>query len=189
LIFLTADCRPLTAYPISLPKMHHVSPLNWTDKPAAYEVLAAELASLLGGERDRVANAANAAALLYHSLPDVNWTGFYFLQAGELVLGPFQGKPACERIPVGRGVCGTAAARAASILVPNVGDFPGHIACDSQSRSELVVPLFDESELVGVLDIDSPMLARFDEHDRAGCERLARILVDSWKRSAVSGQR
>src|SRR5262245_59737070 len=103
------------------------------------------------------------AALIYYRLPDLNWAGFYFRQGDELVLGPFQGKPACVRIPIGRGVCGTAAVRAATVLVPDVHDFPGHIACDVASRSELVVPLIDNGEILGVLDLDSPLLARFDE--------------------------
>src|SRR6266566_2543345 len=112
-------------------------------KPQLYRDLAEELAALLAGETDRIANAANMAALIFHGLPDLNWAGFYFRRGAELVLGPFQGKPACVRIPIGRGVCGTAAARAATVLVPDVHDFPGHIACDPDSRSELVVPLVE----------------------------------------------
>ena len=147
-------------------------------KPELYRDLARELAALLAGEPDRIANAANMSGLIYHGLPDLNWAGFYFRQGAELVLGPFQGKPACVRIPIGRGVCGTAAARAATVLVPDVHDFPGHIACDAASRSELVVPLIEGGEVVGVLDLDSPLPGRFDEVDREGCERLVALFVD-----------
>src|SRR5262245_47882527 len=147
------------------------------NKPDLYRELAGQLAALLAGEPDRIANAANMAALIYHGLPDLNWTGFYFRRAAELVLGPFQGKPACVRIPVGRGVCGTAAARAATVLVPDVHDFPGHIACDPASQSELVVPLIEDGRITGVLDLDSPCLARFDAKDQAGCEELVRICI------------
>lgn len=139
--------------------------------------LAEELEALLAGEPDRTANAANAAAAIYHSLPALNWAGFYFLRGEELVLGPFQGKPACVRIPMGRGVCGTAARERRSVLVPDVEAFPGHIACDSASRSELVIPLLNGEQLLGVLDMDSPDLNRFDTEDRAGCEALAAIVV------------
>jgi len=140
---------------------------------AFYRALAAELGALLAGEQDVVANAANCASLLYHSLSDVNWVGFYFLRDGELVVGPFQGKPACIRIALGKGVCGTAAATRETQLVPDVHAFPGHIACDSASRSEIVVPLIRRGELLGVLDIDSPRKDRFSETDRAGIEALA----------------
>jgi len=143
-----------------------------------YRDLAAQLAALLANEANRVANAANAAALIYHGLPDVNWAGFYFREGAELVLGPFQGKPACVRIPVGKGVCGAAAARAAAVLVPDVHQFPGHIACDPISRSELVVPLVEAGTVSGVLDLDSPLPARFDEDDRIGCQRLVALFVD-----------
>ena len=148
-----------------------------TDKAGLYHELARELAALLAEEPDATANAANAAAAIYHALPDLNWAGFYFLRGGELVLGPFQGRPACVRIAMGKGVCGTAAQRRESILVPDVGEFPGHIACDSASRSELVVPLLDGDRVLGVLDLDSPSLARFDATDQAGCETLAAIVV------------
>jgi L-methionine (R)-S-oxide reductase len=151
--------------------------LKPSDKPAVYRDLAAQLAALIAGEPDLVANAANMAALVYHGLPELNWAGFYFARAGELVLGPFQGKPACVRIPWGQGVCGTAAASATAIVVPDVDAFPGHIACDAASRSELVVPLVSAGRVVGVFDLDSPLRARFDDEDRAGCERLAAILV------------
>jgi L-methionine (R)-S-oxide reductase len=149
-----------------------------TGKPELYRDLARQLAALLAGEIDLAANAANMAALIFHGLPDLNWAGFYFRRGGELVLGPFQGKPACVRIPVGKGVCGIAAARGASLLVPNVYEFPGHIACDPVSRSELVVPLIEDGEVSGVLDLDSPLPARFDEADREGCEQLVALFVD-----------
>jgi GAF domain-containing protein len=148
-------------------------------KPEAYREIATQLAALLAGERDAVANAANAAALVWHLLPGLNWAGFYLMKGGELVLGPFQGKPACVRIALGRGVCGTAAARAESVVVPDVHAFPGHIACDADSRSELVVPLLKDGAVIGVLDLDSPLPGRFDEEDRLGCEALARILVEA----------
>src|SRR6202034_1205557 len=147
------------------------------DKPALYDELATELDALLSGETDPVANAANAAAAIYHALPELNWAGFYFLRGEELVLGPFQGRPACVRIPLGKGVCGMAALQRRSVLVPDVEACPGHIACDTESRSELVVPLIVEGVLLGVLDLDSPVLARFDEADRVGCERLAGVIV------------
>jgi len=147
------------------------------DKTALYDELARELDALLTGELDPVANAANAAAAIYHALPELNWAGFYFLRSGELVLGPFQGRPACVRIALGKGVCGTAAAERRSVLVPDVAAFPGHIACDAASRSELVVPLLTGDGLLGVLDLDSPVLARFDAADRQGCEMLAKLLV------------
>ena len=151
-------------------------------KPDLYRDLAGELAALLAGETDRIANAANMAALIYHGLPDLNWAGFYFLRGEELVLGPFQGKPACVRIPLGQGVCGAAAARAATVLVPDVHDFPGHIACDPVSRSELVVPLIEDGAVLGVLDLDSPLPARFDEADQQGCERLVALFVEHHRR-------
>src|SRR5215469_1622538 len=141
-------------------------------KPGLYRDLAAQLEALLEGEPDRIANAANMAALIYHGLPDLNWAGFYFRRGQELVLGPFQGQPACVRIPFGKGVCGTAAARGETVLVPDVHKFPGHIACDPVSQSELVVPLIEDGRVIGVLDLDSPRRARFDEADRAGCENL-----------------
>jgi len=146
-------------------------------KATLYHDLAVELDGLLTGETDLTANAANAAAAIYHSLPDLNWAGFYFLHGKELVLGPFQGKPACARIPLPRGVCGTAAAERRSVLVGNVEAFPGHIACDSASRSELVIPMLADGRLLGVLDLDSPSLGRFDEQDQVGCEALVAIIV------------
>jgi len=151
--------------------------LTTDSKPELYSELASELTALVEGERDPIANMANAAALLFHRLPRLNWAGFYRLVGEELVLGPFQGKPACIRIPVGQGVCGTAVARRASIVVPDVDAFPGHIACDSASRSELVVPLIRDGRISGVLDLDSPERGRFDEHDQRGCEQLVAILM------------
>ena len=147
-------------------------------KPDLYRDLADQLSALLAGEADRIANAANMAALIYHGLPDLNWAGFYFRQDQELVLGPFQGKPACVRIPLGDGVCGTAASRGVTVLVPDVHNFPGHIACDPTSRSELVVPLIEAGEVSGVLDLDSPLLARFDEIDKTGCEQLVALFAN-----------
>lgn len=146
---------------------------------ALYRGLEQELSALLAGEHDLVANAANCAALLYHTLPDLNWVGFYFLRDGELVVGPFQGKPACVRIALGKGVCGTAAAKRSTQVVADVETFPGHIACDPASRSEIVVPLVRGGELLGVLDIDSPCLGRFTAEDRAGIEALARAFLAS----------
>jgi GAF domain-containing protein len=160
--------------------MSHLSGrYEFTDKRSDYARLAAELAALLAGERDRVANAANTAALIFEVLPDINWAGFYFLRGAELVVGPFQGKPACVRIALGKGVCGTAAAQRRTLLVPDVHEFPGHIACDAASRSEVVVPLIDDGTLLGVLDIDSPRTARFDADDARGLEELARVFVAS----------
>lgn len=147
------------------------------DKPALYAEIARELQALTAGEPDFIANLANASALLFHALPDLNWAGFYLLKQGELVVGPFQGKPACVRIAIGKGVCGTSAQRRATVIVPNVHEFPGHIACDSASNSEIVVPMTRDGELIGVLDIDSPKLARFDDRDRAGLEQVVSILV------------
>jgi GAF domain-containing protein len=158
---------------------HQSSSYHFQDKDADYSRLAAELRGLLEGESDRVANAANSASLLFHALPDVNWVGFYFMSGGELVVGPFQGKPACVRIALGKGVCGTAAARRVTLVVPDVEAFPGHIACDSASRSEIVVPLIQNGTLIGVLDIDSPIRERFDQTDRQGIERAASIFLDS----------
>jgi GAF domain-containing protein len=136
---------------------------------------------LLAGEDDLVANAANFAALLFWSLPQLNWAGFYLVEPrrGDLLLGPFQGKPACVRIPIGRGVCGNAAARRETVVVPDVHAFPGHIACDSASNSEIVVPVVRDGELLGVLDLDSPVPARFDDADARGLEALVRVFVAS----------
>jgi L-methionine (R)-S-oxide reductase len=144
---------------------------------ASYADLETQVSGLLQGESDLVANAANLSSLLYHALPDVNWVGFYLLKDGELVVGPFQGKPACVRIPMGRGVCGTAAERRETLLVDDVEEFDGHIACDAASRSELVVPLVKDGALIGVLDIDSPIPGRFTERDRVGMERIAALFL------------
>ncbi|MBY0520426.1 MAG: GAF domain-containing protein [Sphingomonas sp.] len=148
------------------------------DKPALYRDLSSALDALTGDEPDGVANMANAAALLWQYLPDLNWAGFYRLVADELVLGPFQGKPACIRIAIGAGVCGTAAATLATQLVDDVHAFPGHIACDADSRSELVVPVLRGGKLIAVIDLDSPKPARFDAADAAGVEALAVLLAE-----------
>ena len=150
-----------------------------TTKRDMYDQLARQLSSLLAGERDLIANAANFSSLVFHALPDLNWAGFYFAKDGELVLGPFQGQPACVRIKLGQGVCGAGAARCETVIVPNVNEFPGHIACDSASNSEIVVPLLKDSRLIGVLDLDSPRPSRFDQEDAAGLETLVRILLSS----------
>jgi L-methionine (R)-S-oxide reductase len=152
---------------------------DFRDEAADYAQLAEELTGLLQGESDFIANAANMAALLFDALPDINWAGFYFLKEGGLVVGPFQGKPACVRIALGKGVCGTAAVEKRTIVVPDVAAFPGHIACDAASRSEIVIPLAAGGALLGVLDIDSPKLARFDDSDARGLERLAEIFLKS----------
>jgi len=146
------------------------------DKPTLYRDLASALEGLVSGEPDPIANMANAAALIFETLPHVNWAGFYRNIDGELVLGPFQGRAACIRIAFGSGVCGVAAQTRQTQLVEDVNAFPGHIACDSASNSEIVVPLIRDGDLIGVLDIDSPRTGRFDEDDRAGCERLGEIL-------------
>lgn len=147
-------------------------------KTEIYEELVRQTRGLLHGERDLIANAANVAALIWQIVPDLNWAGFYFLKGGELVLGPFQGKPACVRIAMGKGVCGTAAARRETLLVEDVHAFPGHIACDSASNSELVVPLIKGGKVFGVLDLDSPNFARFDAEDRRAFEALVAAFVE-----------
>ena len=143
-----------------------------------YKLLSSQVRSLLGGETDALANAANFVGLLYNALDDVNWLGIYVLRGEELVLGPFQGQPACVHIPLGKGVCGTAAAKRQSLRVPDVHEFPGHIACDAASRSELVVPLLVDGKVIGVLDIDSPSLARFSEDDQRGVEECCRVYCE-----------
>jgi L-methionine (R)-S-oxide reductase len=148
-------------------------------KPEQYAQLAAQARALVHGEPDRIANAANLAALVYHALPDLNWVGFYFHDGNELVVGPFQGLPACVRIALDKGVCGAAARTRQTQRVADVDAFPGHIACDSASRSELVVPLVHGDELVGVFDLDSPHPGRFDEEDQQGLEAIARIFLES----------
>ena len=151
---------------------------DWMDKRVSYDALVSDLTHLLGDERDPVANASQAAALVWHALPDLNWGGFYFFDGTELVVGPFQGLPACTRIALARGVCGAAASQRASIVVPDVHAFPGHIACDSRSRSELVVPIVSaDGALRGVFDLDSPTPARFDDADRIGVEALVAAFV------------
>ena len=146
---------------------------------AAQDDLIDALRGVLEGETDLIANAANTTALLFERLPEVNWAGFYFLRGEELVLGPFQGRVACVRIAIGQGVCGTAAARRESVVVADVHAFPGHIACDAASRSEIVVPLLRDGRLLGVLDIDSPVPARFTEADRVLCEQVAALLMQA----------
>ena len=149
-----------------------------TDKPAFYAELAEQLRGLLHGESDAIANAANTAALIYTSLPDLNWAGFYFMRAqDELVLGPFQGKPACVRIAKGRGVCGAAAESRQTQRIADVHAFPDHIACDAASRSELVVPLIKHGKVIGVLDLDAPIPGRFDADDQSGLEEIAAIYL------------
>lgn len=149
------------------------------NKPEQYAALAEQGRALLAGESDRIANAANLAALVYHALPDLNWVGFYLYDGNELVVGPFQGLPACVRIPLDRGVCGAAARTRQTQRVDDVHAFPGHIACDAASRSELVVPLSHDGALIGVFDLDSPLPARFDVEDQAGIEEIARVYLES----------
>ncbi|MET0890258.1 MAG: GAF domain-containing protein [Stenotrophomonas maltophilia] len=148
-------------------------------KPEQYGQLLAQARALVHGERDRIANAANLSALVYHALPHLNWVGFYFFDGKELVVGPFQGLPACVRIPLDKGVCGAAASQRVTQRIEDVDAFPGHIACDSASRSELVVPLVHNGDLVGVFDLDSPSLARFDAEDQAGLEAIAAVFIEA----------
>ncbi len=160
--------------------MHDLArPQPWTTRgtEASFDDLLAAVVALLEGEADPLANLANAAAAIFHSLPELNWAGFYVLRGRTLVLGPFQGRPACIRIPLGEGVCGTAADQRRPVLVADVTAFPGHIACDAASRSELVVPLLDAGRVTGVLDLDSPRVGRFTAADQTGCERLASLLA------------
>ena len=158
--------------------MFDFRPADDCPKPEVYRQLIEAADALTAGEDDGVANMANIASLLWDFLADVNWTGFYRMVGGELVLGPFIGRPACIRIPLGKGVCGTAASEGATQLVPDVHAFPGHIACDSVTNSELVVPVVRDGAVIAVIDLDSPSLARFDEEDRAGIERLAALIAD-----------
>jgi len=148
-----------------------------SSKVELYAELHVQARALLSGERDPIANAANISALVFHTLPDLNWVGFYWRRGEELVLGPFQGKPACVRIPIGKGVCGTAAKDKRTVLVPDVHKFPGHIACDGASRSEIVIPVMRTVEVLGVLDVDSPSLARFDADDALGLEELVNLFL------------
>ncbi|WP_280233868.1 GAF domain-containing protein [Nocardia cyriacigeorgica] len=147
------------------------------DRTEQYRQLAEQAKALVAGESDRIANAANLSALLFHTLSDLNWAGFYFFDGHELVVGSFQGRPACVRIALGKGVCGTAASTGETQLVPDVHAFPGHIACDADTRSEIVVPLVRGAELIGVLDLDSPRPERFDTIDRLGLEAIAGIFL------------
>ena len=149
------------------------------DKADQYAQLLGQARGLMHGERDRTANAANLSSLVFHALPDLNWVGFYFFDGTELVVGPFQGHPACVRIALGRGVCGTAAVTRQTQRIADVDAFPGHIPCDSASRSELVVPLYDGDRLVGVFDLDSPIASRFDGDDQQGLETIARAYLES----------
>ena len=157
--------------------MHTVQSIAEGSKAAVYRQLQEHMSALFANERNGLANTANMSALLYEALPNLNWVGFYFLQGRELVLGPFQGKVACVRIALGHGVCGTAAERRETVIVPDVHAFPGHIACDAASRSEIVVPLVQNGRLLGVLDLDSPQLARFDHDDRAGLIAAVDLLL------------
>ena len=153
--------------------------LQGSSKAELYAELRQQALALLEGERDPIANAANLASLIFHTLPDLNWVGFYRMVGGELVLGPFHGKPACVRIALGKGVCGTAARDRRTIVVPDVDKFPGHIACDSASRSEVVVPMIRNGAAIGVLDLDSPKLARFDETDARGLEAIVQVYLQA----------
>ena len=159
--------------------MFALAPTNSASPAELLEGLQEQARALLQGERDPIANAANLASLIFHTLPQLNWAGFYWMKGGELVLGPFQGKPACVRIALGRGVCGTAARERRTIVVPDVDKFPGHIACDSASRSEVVVPVVREGQVLGVLDIDSPALARFDDAHARALERLVADFIEA----------
>jgi L-methionine (R)-S-oxide reductase len=159
--------------------MFEATAISTADPREFYAELARQLQGLLAGERDAIANAANMSALIFTSVPDLNWAGFYFLKGDTLVLGPFQGRPACVRIAMGRGVCGAAAEQRRTQHIDDVNAFPGHIACDSASRSELVVPLVRDNKVLGVLDLDSPKPARFSAADQAGMERLVAIFLDN----------
>jgi GAF domain-containing protein len=169
-------CRP--AAPEAATPMFASNALTGS-KTEQYAQLAEQARGLMQGESDRIANAANLSSLVFHSLPDLNWVGFYFFDGQELVVGPFQGQPACVRIALGRGVCGTAAVTRQTQRVADVDAFPGHIPCDSASRSELVVPLFVDDALIGVFDLDSPSRDRFDEHDQQGLEAIALLFLES----------
>ena len=156
--------------------MQEVSSIYPENKAELYRLLIEQLKALLEGETNVIPNLSNASALLNGALKDINWVGFYLIKDNELLLGPFQGKPACIHIPIGKGVCGSAIAQNKTQLVKDVHSFPGHIACDSATNSEIVIPLRDGNQLVGVLDIDSPLPARFDEEDQEGLEAFARVL-------------
>jgi len=165
--------------------MYDFAPADAADKPALHAQLLDAARAVVAGETDAIANMANVAALIWQFLPDLNWAGFYRLIGDELVLGPFQGKAACIRIPLGRGVCGTAAATRETQLVEDVHAFPGHIACDAASASEIVVPILHEGRLIGVLDLDSPSPARFDAADAAGLEALCRAIAPTLSQSGT----
>lgn len=169
----------IIACTVTFINMFEAAPIAAESKAALYAELAKQARALLDGEHDRIANAANLSALAYQALPDLNWVGFYFFDGTELVLGPFQGKPACVRIALNRGVCGAAASQRQTQLVPDVHAFPGHIACDAASRSEIVVPLVHQGQLIGVWDVDSPVSDRFDEDDRRGMEALCEAFLAS----------
>lgn len=158
--------------------MFTLEKIETASKAELYATLEKQVHHLLEGETDLIANAANFSSLLFYALPDLNWVGFYFYRNGELIVGPFQGRPACVHIPVGKGVCGAAAEKRTTVLVKNVHEFPGHIACDSASNSEIVIPLMKQGEFIGVLDMDSPVLARFDESDQKGLEKLAHLFLE-----------
>lgn len=156
--------------------MKPIEQLKFETKEQTYKYMNIKLTGLIGSEEDWLANLSNASALIWLLIEDINWAGFYLYKKGKLVLGPFQGKPACVNIEIGKGVCGTAAETRTTQLVKNVHDFPGHIACDSASNSEIVVPIIHNEELIGVLDIDSPILNRFDEEDLKGFEKFVATL-------------
>lgn len=160
--------------------MFETASIETADKAEFYRLLGQQMQGLVDGETDMIANSANMSALIYQMMPDLNWAGVYFLKGEQLVLGPFQGKPACVRIPIGRGVCGSAIERKSSILVEDVHAFPGHIACDAASRSELVVPIVRGDDTIGVIDLDSPRPSRFDIEDQIGIERLAALYASSF---------
>jgi L-methionine (R)-S-oxide reductase len=168
-----ADCRPMRDFRSVITLS---APSDTASKSELYATLVAQARALVEGEDDMIANLANIAALIFHSLPDLNWAGFYLHKEDQLVLGPFQGKPACIRIPIGRGVCGTAAERRQTVVVRNVNEFPGHIACDAASNSEIVVPIIRGDRVIGVLDLDSPTFDRFDDDDRAGLEAIVDVI-------------
>lgn len=153
--------------------------VNRADKTETYRFLLEHARVLFDGETDFLANSANLSSLIFHALPDLNWAGFYLVKNAELVLGAFQGKPACVRIKIGKGVCGAAAEKRETLIVRNVHEFPGHIACDAASNSEIVIPLIKNERLIGVLDVDSPILNRFDETDKRELEKVVRILLDA----------
>ncbi len=167
----------------------NATPIHAASKSALYAELVEQARGLLHGENDRIANAANFAALVWHALPAINWCGFYFFDGRELVVGPFQGKPACVRIALGKGVCGTAARTRETQVVADVFAFPGHIACDAASRSEIVVPLLEGERLIGVWDVDSPEPGRFDEDDRVGMQALCDVFMRSLESRESASER